>query len=362
MVENKGETDFSEQGSRCSGAEVIIVTGASGLIGSLVINKLFTRYRMIGFDMGTGKLPPVESEMVYVDVSSEKTINEALLRIRHGYGTKIASVIHLAAYYDFAGKPTDLYDKITVEGTRKLMLALQDFEVKQFIFSSSLLVYKPTQAGVKIDETSPVLAKWDYPASKVKAEKVLHSERKEIPVVILRIAGVYNEKGSSIPISHHIQRIYEKELTSHFFPGNFSHGSPFVHLDDLIDAIAMTVEKRNELPAQTTINIGEDETLSFEFLQNRIAELIHNKKWKTIRIPKFLAKTGAWVQDIFGDPFIKPWMIEMSDDHMELDISKAKELIGWKPKHSLRDTLPEMIKNLKADPVTWYRYNKLNIK
>src|SRR3546814_11352706 len=53
-------------------------------------------------------------------------------------------------------------------------------------------------------------------------------------------------------------------------------------------------------------------------------------------------------------------MVDISDDHYELDISRARSLLGWEPKHSLRDTLPRMVEALKADPFGWYRANKLN--
>jgi nucleoside-diphosphate-sugar epimerase len=59
------------------------------------------------------------------------------------------------------------------------------------------------------------------------------------------------------------------------------------------------------------------------------------------------------------DPFIKPWMIDFADAHYELDISKARKLIGWEPKHRLIDTLPRMIEALKADPQGWYQHHKI---
>ena len=353
------DSTISGQGSRSSDKEVVIITGGSGLIGSAIINRLSVKYRIVAFDKGTDSLPPIVAEMIYVDITSEKSISEAMKRIGYGYGKTIASVVHLAAYYDFAGKPSPLYDEITVNGTKKLLQALQGFVVEQFIFSSSLLVYTPIKPGQKITENSPLQPKWDYPKSKVKAEKVIHEQRKNIPSVILRIAGVYNDQGSSIPIANHIQRIYEKQVTSHFFPGDISHGNPFIHLDDLVSAIVKTIEKRKAISHEVIINIGEAETLSFEYLQKTIGELIHGKEWKTYRIPKFIAKTGAMIQDIFGDPFIKAWMIDMADDHMELDISKAKNLLDWQPQHSLRSTLPKMIAALKASPEQWYRLNRL---
>ncbi len=52
-------------------------------------------------------------------------------------------------------------------------------------------------------------------------------------------------------------------------------------------------------------------------------------------------------------------MIDYADDHYALDISRAENLLNWTPQHSLRETLPKMIDALKADPIGWYRENKL---
>ena len=53
-------------------------------------------------------------------------------------------------------------------------------------------------------------------------------------------------------------------------------------------------------------------------------------------------------------------MVDIANDHYAIDISSARELLGWNPQHSLRTTLPHMIAALKADPTAWYRANKLN--
>jgi hypothetical protein len=36
-------------------------------------------------------------------------------------------------------------------------------------------------------------------------------------------------------------------------------------------------------------------------------------------------------------------------------------MLGWKPQHSLPDTLPKMVSGLKADPFTWYHENELKL-
>ena len=346
-------------GSRSAEKELVIVSGSSGLIGTALINKLSEQYRVVGLDNIGYPFPPITAECVCINITSDESMKNAMKRIEYGYGNHVASVIHLAAYYDFSGKPSPLYDKITVQGTERLLRVLKGFKVDQFIFSSSMLVYKHSQPGQKITEDWPLEPKWDYPDSKVKTEKILHEQRGDIPVVNLRIAGTYDEKGNSIPITNQIQRIYENRITSHFYPGDISHGNVFVHLEDVVDAIVRAVNRRKELPQEITINIGEPETLSYRTLQNIIGKAIHGKERETKRIPKRLAKAGAWVQDLFGDPFIKPWMVDLADDHYEIDIARARQLLGWEPKHSLRDTIPKIISFLKADPKRFYRENDL---
>ena len=339
--------------------EIVVVSGSSGLIGSALIKRLAGKYQLIGLDNAGYPYPPPEAECVTIDITSDEAVAKTFEYIRNEQGNKIASFVHLAAYYSFSEKDSPLYDKITVQGTARLLKHLQTFDVEQFMFTSSMLVYKPSAPGQKITEQSPMLPKWGYPQSKVATEKVIRSEHGHIPFVNLRVAGVYSDVGNSIPVANQIQRIYEKQITAYLFPGNHAHGSTFVHLDDLIDAMVNAIKKRKELPAELTLNIGEEETLSYEQLQHIISHELYGKKSKLIRIPKGVAKAGAAVQNLFGNNFIKPWMIDIADDHYELDSSKAEQLLQWKPQHSLSSTLPKMIAALKTNPEKWYAENKL---
>jgi nucleoside-diphosphate-sugar epimerase len=203
---------------------------------------------------------------------------------------------------------------------------------------------------------------WDYPRSKIEAEQLIRQERGQIPTVILRIAGVYDEDCHSISIAQHISRIYEKKFESYFFPGDSGHGQAFVHLDDLITCLQRVVELRRELNNEIFL-IAEPDVMSYAELQDQLGELIHHKEWPTIRIPKVMARAGAWAQEkIAGEEetFIKPWMVDLADAHYPVAIGHARERLGWEPKHSLRETLPEMIGGLKQDPQKWYEMNGLS--
>lgn len=349
-------------------SNVVILTGSSGLIGSAVIRRLGARrgdYRLVGFDRAGPPEPPPEAECVCIDLTAERSLKQAMERVRYAYGERIGSVIHLAAYYDFSGEPSRKYDEITVRGTERLLHALRGFQVEQLIFSSTMLVHAPCEPGQRIDEGWRIEPSWAYPESKVKTEQLIHAERGQIPALLLRIAGVYTDRCDSIPLAHQIQRIYERRLTARVFPGDITRGQAFVHQDDVVEAMALAVERRGTLPPEQPVLIGEPETLSYDELQRAFARLIHGEEageWETREIPKPLAKAGAWVQDhapLVEDPFIKPWMVDRADDHYALDISRARSVLGWEPKRTLRETLPKMIEALKADPERWYQDNKL---
>lgn len=343
---------------------VIIVTGSSGLIGSSVIERLAEEFTVIGFDREGSPHPPPMAECVCVDLTSEESVRQGLARVRQGYGEHVTSVIHLAAYYDFSGEPSPKYDEVTVQGTQRLLRALQTFQVEQFIFSSTMLVHAPCQPGQRIDEDWPIKPTWAYPESKVKTEELILAERGTTPVVLLRIAGVYTDRCHSIPLAHQIQRIYERKLVSHVFPGHIAHGQSFLHLDDLIDACVRLVQRQKQLPPVLPLLVGEEEILSYDELQHQFSRLIHDEEWETREIPQAVAQAGAWVQGAipFGEePFIKPWMIDHADDHYALDTTQVRTLLHWEPKRSLRDTLPLMIDALKTDPPAWYREHQLDM-
>ena len=344
----------------------IIITGSSGLIGTALVERFAGAYRVFAVDRKepTSPLPP-QAEYAPIDLTSEASVREVLSRVQARCSGTIAAVIHLAAYYDFSGEPSDLYEQITVRGTERLLRALHDLVVEQFVFSSTMLVHRPTEPGHPIREDAPLEGKWDYPQSKIATEQLIRAQHGAIPIVLLRIAGVYTDTCDSIPIAHQIQRIYEKRLTGHVYPGDTSRGQAFVHLEDLVEALWRTVERRAKLPREAVMLLGEPIAYGYDHIQRELARLLHGEDdWTTHQIPKVVAKTGAWVQDTIpgiAEPFIKPWMIDMADDHYELDSSRARELLGWQPQHRLLETLPRMTDALQADPVGWYKRHKLDL-
>lgn len=334
----------------------LLITGVSGRIGTAAAKAFVQDYQVVGLDIKIPEDPLDGVDYLFTDLSSFESVQDSLQEVEGRYGRQIASCIHLAAYYNFTGGGWDLYEKITVEGTRNLLRALAPLSLEQFVFSSTMLVFSPCEIGQKIDEESPVDPKWEYPLSKLKTEELIEEEKNGASSVILRISGVYDDACNSIPLSQQINRIHQKTLESHFFPGDLNAGAPFLHMDDLIEALQEIVSKRGMLSKRELFVLAEEEVMSYRELQNEMGKLLHGKPWWTLQIPKWAAKWGAHLKGLLpflGKSFIKPWMIDLADDHYDLDISRIRKALSWEPRRSLKKTLPIMIGEMRADLRGW---------
>jgi nucleoside-diphosphate-sugar epimerase len=200
---------------------VVVVTGSSGLVGQALVRKLCADYAVVGLDVkAPGELHDA-ADWIECDLTDDASLQRAVATMRQRFGSHLASIIHLAAY--FSGEPNPMYDELTIQGTRRLAQSLLDFDVQQLVFASSLWVMKPVEAEDEIlTESSQTDPAWAYPKSKLIAETFVQLSSRRMPTVVLRIAGVYDEDCNSIPLSQHISRIYEKKLESYFFPGKSS--------------------------------------------------------------------------------------------------------------------------------------------
>ncbi|KTC84083.1 vitamin K epoxide reductase family protein [Legionella brunensis] len=343
---------------------IVIITGSAGKIGRALTRALKNTYKVIGFDKekDTCEIP--------CDITSENSVVLALKLFKEKYGSKIAAVIHLAAYFDFTGDESPLYKSVNVDGTKNLLMGLQDFEVDRFIYSSTILVHKPCSVGETINEDHLLGPKWVYPKSKAKAEEIIASHHGKIPYLILRLAGLYDDVTCVPTLANQIARTYERDMKSHLYAGNVKAGQPFIHHEDLIRIFKKALLYRNKLAEEEIILAGEPKTISYEKLQRHITQLIHSESLALYAVPPPIAKAGAWLENqaepLIPDDFdqgeknfVRPFMIDLASDHYALDVSKARKILRWEPKHTIEETLPKMVEALKVDPESWYEENGL---
>ena len=356
------------------GKPIVLVTGVSGNVGTALAAALKPDYHVVGMDVSEpqGSTDESGTDWIKLDLTADASVTQALETFRERHGNHIASVVHLAAYFDFSGEYAPKYDEVNVEGTRRLLRALRELDVEQFVYSGTMLIHEATAPGGRIDENAPIRPRWAYPQSKAAAERVIAEEHGDIPYVLLHLAGLYDERTAVPTLTQQMARIYERSVQGHLYAGDVRAGQSMLHRDDMIDAFKRTIDRRKALPDALTVLVGEPEAMSYEALQDALGQLIHGEEWATLSIPAPLAKAGAWLQgaaepvvpdaiDEGKKPFIRPFMMEIASDHYALDISRAREFLDWTPKHRIQDELPKLVEVLKRDPPAWYKANGVTL-
>ncbi len=332
--------------------EVIVITGCSGRIGRRALQKFADpRFLVFGLDLMPPQAACGNFTFIACDISNPSEVQAAFSKIPK----EISTLIHLAVYANYGPGNWPLYENINTKGTEHLLAEIKKAKVDQFIFGSSILVYRPCGVGQKIKEHWPLDPSWEYPRSLILVEEILKKNHGDMSLVLFRIGQGYDELCHSYMLSKEIQKIYEQRTSAIFFPGNPAHATSYVHFDDVADALWLTVQRRSTLPKEMPVIISESERISYGDVEGIIGRLCHGEEVKPWSIPKWLEKLGikAFETDI------TEWMIDHIDLNYACDTGFAQERLGWVPRHTFKQTLPKMIGALIDNPRNWYRENGL---
>jgi UDP-glucose 4-epimerase len=175
-----------------------LITGGAGFIGSHIAElALSLGHRVIVLDdLSTGRLNNLKSmsedanfSFVEADICAPKTYQHVMQDIDH--------IIHCAAKISVAEsvESPELYEKVNVEGTRKLLDLASEYNVKSFVLSSSAAVYGDNPL---LPKTEAMLAepKSPYADNKLKDEELLaaYADQGTLRTVALRYFNVFGPK------------------------------------------------------------------------------------------------------------------------------------------------------------------------
>lgn len=154
--------------------KTLMITGASGFIGSNFIKKYKDNYNIIPVSL-------IKQKIEEIDFNGVDT------------------VLHLAALvHQMKGAPRERYFEINTELTRKVAEKAKQSGVKHFIFYSTVKVYGYDgdlyNHDIILDEDSPCNPTEPYGESKLLAEKILKNlEDEKFKVAVIRPPMVYGE-------------------------------------------------------------------------------------------------------------------------------------------------------------------------
>jgi nucleoside-diphosphate-sugar epimerase len=297
----------------------VLVTGASGFIGSNLIKELIKRGFLINalIDKDLGSLNEIYSQnkekiiIIKGDILCRDKIKESLKDVK--------IVFHLAgisSMQEFIDNPEYSF-KVNVEGTKNLIELSQTHNLEKIILASSSLIYE--NSSKKISENGKIQLKSPYSKSKREAELIALKayEQNGWPVLITRLFNVYGERQSLKAV---IPRMIQSAIEGKEILVNCSIEKDFTYISDAVDALIKLSE--TNLSGEI-INIGKGEPTSLY----TISEILKDKLGADLNI-KYLN------QD-------KPKEIFICDN------SKLKKLIDWTPRVNIEEGIKKTIKYIQ---------------
>ncbi|MDR2036894.1 MAG: NAD(P)-dependent oxidoreductase [Bacteroidales bacterium] len=324
----------------------ILVTGASGFIGSFIIAEGIRR----GYDMYAGirstsskKYLPEEAHTVELNLGNKDELKKELA----GLG-RFDYIIHNAGVTK-CNKKTD-FEKVNYGYTRNFVEALieSDTVPKKFLFISSAAAFGPgdpnTLEPVKLTDTPRPDTL--YGISKLKAEKYITS-LKDFPYLILRPTGVYGPREKDY-------FVFLKTVNNHLEPamGTKKQHLTFVYVTDLVNAMFLALES-DYLQKAWFISDGK------EYDNREYAAIVKKhlkKKALYLPVPLFLVKALSYTLDTVGGWFgISPTLNKdkykiMRATNWKCDAEPLQKELGFKAEYDLD-------KGIEAC-VDWYKQEK----
>ena len=311
----------------------ILVTGAGGFIGSHLAESLVR----LGAEVHCFVRYNSRNSWGFIDTFEEETrekINITTGDLKDADAVRyvmkgIDIVFHLGALiaipYSYV-HPRD-FVQTNVLGTLNLLTSAREEGVERFVHTSTSEVYG-SALTVPITEEHPLQGQSPYSATKIGADKLAESFyfAYDLPVTILRPFNTYGPRQSARAIipSSIIQALSSKEI-------RFGAGKPtrdFTYVSDTVEGFIRAAQAKEAVGE--TINIGNGKEISIQNLLEKIRDVV-GQEVKLTHEPSRLRPEKSEVMRLCAD------------------ITKAKELLGWKPSVALDEGL--------SRTVDWIRQN-----
>jgi dihydroflavonol-4-reductase len=318
----------------------VLVTGASGFVGSavlrLLLQKGFAARALVRANSDARNLSGLDVEKAVGDLADKKSLSAAL--------SGCDGLFHVAADYRLWTRDPDTMFRINVDGSRDIIRAALDAGVSRIVYTSSVAVLGIPQEPPYGNEETPVSFEdmiGPYKQSKFLAEKAVAKliTQESAPVVIVNPSTPIGPRDiKPTPTGRMIV-----EAASGRMPAFVDTGLNVAHVDDVAKGHLLAFEK-GKLGERYVLG-GENMTLG-EILAV-IAEIVGRKPPK-IQIPHALIMPLAyaaegWARLVGGDePFATVDGIKMAKKKMFFSSAKAHRDLGYEsrsPREALIDAI-----------------------
>ena len=244
----------------------------------------------------------------------------------------VSAVIHLAArvhvMHDTSADPLTAFRAVNVDGTLNLARQSAAAGVKRFVFVSSVKVNgESTQPGPAFAEADTASPQDAYGQSKYEAEQGLRQLGVDtgMELVIIRPPLVYGPgvKANFAALMRAVKRGWPLPL------GAVHNQRSLVALDNLVDFIITCIT--HPQAANQTFLVSDGQDLSTTELVRGMAQ--------AAGVPARLLPVPVWALQAGASLLGKGAAVQRLCGNLQVDISKARSLLGWVPPVSVQEGL-----------------------
>lgn len=331
--------------------ERILITGASGFIGSFIVEEALAKGMEVwaAVRKSSSRAFLTDSRIHFIEL----TLSDAS-RLQEQLGGHAFDYVVHAAGVTKCLHADDFY-KVNTQGTKNLVEALLATHqpLRRFVYLSSLSIYGPVrdqQPYEEIRDTDTPQPNTAYGRSKLAAEQYLDqlsTQGKKLPFVVLRPTGVYGPR----------ERDYymmAKSIKQHvdFAVGYQRQDLTFVYVSDVVQAIFLALD-HGVTGAKYFLSDGEvylSRTFS-DYLRREMG----NPWWVRIKAPLFVLRAITFLGEYWGRLTGKVTALNNDKYHImrqrnwRCDIQPAITQLGYQPQVKLEEGVRRTVR--------WYKEN-----
>jgi len=302
----------------------LLVTGANGFVGRALCAELIKQGLTVL--AAVREKTAIESCTPVVIDNINNATNWVTALSNVDVVTHLAARVHVMN--DHASDPLAEFRKVNVDGTLNLAWQAAKAGVKRFIFISSVKVNgEHTEMGMpftELDNPSPQDA---YGISKLEAEQGLLKLAQEtgMEVVIIRPPLIYG-----LGVKANFASLLSVVKSGVPLPlGAIHNKRSFIYVENLVNFILLCIHHPSA--ANQTFLVSDGQDLSTTELLKECAKALGVRCW-LLPVPQKLI-------EIFATLIGKKDVAQRLCGSLQVDITKARELLGWSPPNTVADGL-----------------------